>query len=235
MKLLYKTKNSVMLIMTEGSKNPKTGRMVQTWILDSAMNPIDAYQKGMDHIICGDCPRKSKPAGGNGSCYVNTGFAPNAIWKKYNREREAQNASIPDLNKLYVFGSHQHIRVGAYGDPAMIPFNVWDNYLSQSLSWTGYTHQWKNCDQRLKKYCMASVDNMLEAKEAQAMGWRTFRTYYNDVENTSYYRRQLHEAMCPASKEAGKKVQCIACPNTLKCRGNGNGMTKSYNIVIKEH
>src|SRR4051812_44690746 len=53
------------------SKNPKTGGMIQTYILaDNGEDPIQAARSGGDAAVCGDCPHR--PVNGKlGSCYVN--------------------------------------------------------------------------------------------------------------------------------------------------------------------
>src|SRR4029077_15915935 len=48
------------------SKNPKTGKAVQTWVLaDDGENPVQAWQSGGDASVCGDCPHRGA------TCYVN--------------------------------------------------------------------------------------------------------------------------------------------------------------------
>jgi len=89
---------------------------------------------------------------------------------------------------------------------------------------TGYTHQWRTASS-LARLCMASVDSEAEAREAQALGWRTFR-----VRLPAHAGRDdgLREARCPASAEAGKKLSCAQC---LAC-GGGN---RRGSIVIDAH
>ena len=64
------------------SKNPKTGDMVQTWVLLKDERPNDAVKSGADSAICGDC--KHRPFNG-GKCYVNTWQAPLSVWKAYQK------------------------------------------------------------------------------------------------------------------------------------------------------
>lgn len=47
------------------------------------------------------------------------------------------------------------VRLGTYGDPAAVPTVVWQTVLAQSAMHTGYTHQWRTCDQTLAHWCMA--------------------------------------------------------------------------------
>lgn len=53
--------------ITDVSDNTKTGAMVQTWIMRSDVNPVDALKSGEDESVCGDC--KHRPAN-SGACYV---------------------------------------------------------------------------------------------------------------------------------------------------------------------
>ena len=70
------------VIMTMNSNNRKTGKMLQVWILNESVNPVEAIATGADYTICGDCPHR-KQSDGSRSCYVNVGQAPNSIWKAY--------------------------------------------------------------------------------------------------------------------------------------------------------
>jgi hypothetical protein len=42
--------------LAEPSSNPKTGPMVQTWILRADSSPQEAQRTGADASVCGDCP-----------------------------------------------------------------------------------------------------------------------------------------------------------------------------------
>ena len=72
--------------------------------------------------------------------------------------------------------------------------------------------------------CMASADTEQEAREAQTMGWRTFR-----VKEASA-PKLAREVTCPASKEAGVKTSCE------DCRACGGTSSKARaGIVINAH
>tara|TARA_R110002051_G_scaffold213923_2_gene278807 strand:- start:1458 stop:1790 length:333 start_codon:yes stop_codon:yes gene_type:complete len=67
------------------------------------------------------------------------------------------------------------IRLGTYGDPAVIPMDVWMDLLSLASNHTGYTHQWRNPDkQAYKSILMASVDTQKDIVDATELGWRQF-------------------------------------------------------------
>ena len=159
------------VVILSGLKNPsanrKTGPMLQTWILRRDMSPTDAAKSGDDSSICGECPLRHYKGGG---CYVNIGQAPLAIWKAY------AAGNLPRLDAIggYSVTNGKAVRLGAYGDPAAVPFAVWLNLVWKSRTHTGYTHQWRDCDQRLSSLCMASCDTVADRMAATAMGWRYF-------------------------------------------------------------
>ena len=76
-----------------------------------------------------------------------------------------------------------------------------------------------------KHYCMASCDSVEEAQEARDRGWRTFR-----VTESPGDKVLSNEVVCPASDEAGHKLQCIQCG---ACDGTARGL-KSH-IIIQAH
>lgn len=197
---------------TGKSRNGKTGNLVQTWILRSDIDPVTATKTGDDSSICGDCPHRGNATGDsneNRSCYVAVFQAPLNIFKTAKRgvyprvKRDNARALLAGRN----------VRMGAYGDPAAVPFHVWATILADAARGTGYTHQWQACDARFAEYCMASADSAEQAAQAQAMGYRTFRV------GTKAESIARGEFLCPASKEAGQKVNCAAC---LACGGKSS-------------
>ena len=203
----------IVVIANFTSSNVKIGNMLQFWIMRCDINPILATKLGEDKSICGDCKHRDF-----GSCYVNLAHGPVHIFDAYHRRR--YEYYTPE--KLSFF-KDKFLRLGAYGDPAAVPIEIWDNVCSVSKGYTGYTHQWKNCNTELKKYCMASVDSERELEVAQNMGWRTFRTRTPDSVITS------NEFACPVSREAGKKT---TCDERGACMGINTNLTKSPTIIV---
>ena len=166
----------IVVIATYSNRNTKTGKVVQTYILRSDINPLEASKTGEDYSICGNCPMRGeittdperKQAKGR-KCYVNLG----------------QGVLI----------------------------------LSECETWTAYTHQkpWR------PDIAMQSADSHTEALMHWKAGRRTFRV----VADLGQIDKQ-NEALCPASKEAGRRVQCTACK---LCKGSS--LAKS--IAIVEH
>lgn len=186
--------------ISNNSNNVKTGNMVQAWILVTETDPVDAIKGGIDKAICGTCPMRGDGFRGR-ACYVQM-RAPQRIW------RSSHCRSTPSAAAKLV--ARRTVRLGAYGDPAAVPYEVWEQLLVKAIGWTGYTHQWRTCDQRLKQFCMASVEAEGEAALAQAMGWRTYRITQPGAPALE------REVLCPASNEAGRKLTCAQC---LYCSG----------------
>jgi|VirMetMinimDraft_7_1064189.scaffolds.fasta_scaffold00786_15 hypothetical protein len=193
--------------MVTPSTNRKTGPMIQTWILAQNEAPHTAVKSGNDAAVCGDCPARGK------WCYVTTFQGPRSIWESWKR------GGYPLFSSDSFAG--KPVRFGAYGDPAAVPFEVWDAIGFQASMVTGYTHQWKTCDPLHKHYCMASVDTEAEALEARDRGWRTFRLGT---------KSRRDEVICPASEEGGKKLTCMECG---ACNGTSQG--RKSHIVIEAH
>lgn len=199
--------------ITSPSNNAKTGPMVQTWIMRSDIPPIFAASQDADKSVCGDCQHRGV-RGKQRSCYVQLHQAPTSIYNSWNR---GPNTIVTDLAAL---GAKRSVRVGSYGDPSAVPFEVWNKLISRAYGYTGYTHLWGNADMRFKTILMASVDSDHEANEAQKIGWRTFRVKDHAAPVG------INETYCPA--DMGEK-QCINC---LLCSGNKLG---ARNITINVH
>jgi len=190
----------IVAIATVGSSNSKTGAMVQTWIMRDDVEPHKALKTGDDSSVCGDCPHR--PANG-GACYVTVFQAPLSVYRAYHRGRYA------DFEPGQYAG--MVVRIGSYGDPAAVPVEVWTAFTQGTKGHTGYTHQWRKAPAGLMKYCMASCDSESDRVDAVAMGWRTFRVRLDSEPVLE------GEAVCPASAEAGHKLECSQCK---ACGGN---------------
>ena len=193
----------IVAIATLKSVNGKTGDMVQTWILRTDVSPLDAIQSGADVSICGNCAHRGRK-GKKRTCYVDIGKSPSSVWSAYHRGQYIDLSDDPDTAAHLING--RIVRMGAYGDPAMVPVKQWRMLLATAAGRTGYTHAWRRMwAQALRPYVMASVDSVQEQDIARAMGWRTFRV------RTETEPLESNEFACPASPEAGNKKQCIDC------------------------
>lgn len=209
------------------SANEKTGDMVQTWILRRDMSPMDAVKSGADAGICGDCKHRgvrtddlaawAKPR----TCYVTVIQAPRSVYAAY------QRGTYPRMTAAAVaslIGSRP-VRLGSYGDPAAVPFEVWSVLVSGAKSHTGYTHQWRQCDARLRGLCMASVDTPAEYETARASGWRTFRV------RAPFEPTMTREIICPASHER----PLTTCEQCGLCSGSNGSNDRRATIAIIAH
>jgi hypothetical protein len=214
----------IVVILTLGSRNSKTGAMAQTWIMRSDLEPHAAVGSGHDSSVCGDCPRRPLLARANGetSCYVRTFQAPLSVYRAYRRGIYPRIA----LGDLAALLSGHRVRIGSYGDPAAAPLEVWRAIAGAAEAHTGYSHQWRQ--QRFADYAellMASVDSTVEALEAMALGWRYFR-----VAPRGDRAKLEREISCPASKESVAKTTCGAC---RAC--GGLAARAKVSIVIQAH
>ena len=209
----------IVVIATYSNRNTKTGRVVQTYILRADINPLEASKTGEDYSICGDCTMRGTPAADptrkqavGRRCYVNLGQGVLIVWRAYQRG-VYQTGSARDM------GRGRFVRVGTYGDPAAAPQAVWDELLAEASTWTAYSHQsgWR------PDIAMQSADSHTQAVAHWQAGRRTFRVIADLGELDS-----ANEALCPASKEAGRRVQCTACK---LCKGG----TAAKSIAIVEH
>ena len=210
----------IVAIATLKSTNSKTGDMVQTWILREDVSPLDAVQSGEDASICGNCTHRGA-AKRKRTCYVQIDKAPSSVWHAYHRGQYIDLSNDPGTVAILI--AQRIVRMGAYGDPAMVPVKQWRMLLAAAAGRTGYTHAWRRVwAQALKPYVMASVDSVVEQDIARAMGWRTFRV------RTETEPLQSNEFACPASPEGGERMQCIDCQ---ACDG-GRATKASATIVV---
>lgn len=232
----------IVVVATMDTDNPKTGDMIQTWIIRADVDPITASRTGADYSICGACPLRgkanpSKPTGwaDERGCYVNLAFAVSGVFKAYRAGRYPRAVVFANLffnpadigqpvNGRPCIGKGRAIRLGAYGDPAAVPRWVWDNLLRHATGWTGYTHQSKTAPGLAPvDLCMVSADTETEARAAWRSGRRTFRiipTVADVVPGA--------EIICPATDEGGNRTTCTNCK---LCRGSISG-ARSIAVVV---
>ncbi len=193
------------------SANAKTGPVIQVYILARDTSPVEAVRNGRDALICLDCIHR-----GNGyqerSCYVDVSRGPLSVWRAYKR------GLYPQLTDYGVFNGRA-VRLGAYGEPCLIPLEILRAIVTHCATHTGYTHQWGRIDGEYMQYLMASADTQAQATEARSMGYRTFRASANASPMPG-------EIICPNDTRG---IQCIDCK---LC----NGATRSAkSIVIEAH
>lgn len=208
--------------MGRGSRNRKTGAMVQAYIVVQGWTAKQAIDNGADFAVCGNCPKRGKNGKGR-TCYVSLATGLGVVGR-----RVARGAyPIMSLASAARAILGRQLRIGTYGDPAAVPAEVWRALLEHVSGWTGYTHQWRQAHE-LAPILMASADTMEERTRANAEGWRTFRVRAVDRAGLAEPLRP-GEVTCPASFEAGKRVTCDACQ---LCRGQAR---QARDVAIVDH
>lgn len=213
----------IVVIATYSDRNTKTGRVMQTYVMRSDMPPLEASKTGADFSICGDCRFRGKPTtdpnrkqAEDRDCYVNLGQGPTIVYKSFLRgvypEADTQEARRQ-------LGRDRIVRVGTYGDPSAAPEYVWEELLSECDDFLAYSHQsgWR------PDIAMQSADNYAQAWDHWRSGRRTYRVI-TGLEHID----TAHEVLCPASKEAGRRVQCNSC-------GLCAGFKQAKSVAIVQH
>jgi hypothetical protein len=220
---LYDGQPIVVLVQT-GSKNRKTGDMVQTYILRSDIDPITASRTGQDKAICGDCPHMGKAHDGDSgqakerTCYVTLAHGPLGKYKAYKRGAYDKATGHSAIRAL---GLGRMVRLGTYGDPACVPSYIWESLISASAGHTAYTHGAIN---PMPQVIMTSADSAIQAQQAWDRGERTFRVI-SDLAQVIKGK----EIICPASEGAGKRATCETCK---LCAG---ASVKAKSVAIVAH
>jgi hypothetical protein len=215
----------IAVIALLSSNNRKTGdngtkNMVQTVIIRTDIDPVTASKNKQDESICGSCIHRQSLGG---ACYVNLGQMPLSVYRAYKR---GSYEYLSNMNKHWLYG--RALRLGAYGDPAAIPVEIWSNVINDCKisHYTGYTHQLnykKNgfkFNKDLTNFCMISADTPKQAKKIRDLGYRTFRV---KTENSPIMTNEIE---CLSDT---KGIKCIDCG---LCDGIGKNKTS---IVIDIH
>jgi hypothetical protein len=223
------TGKPVQAFITRTSSNTKTGNIPQVTFLPENVKPTDAIKNGQDEDVCGNCPLRPSlfnPKTHEDPCYVNCGFAPNAI-------NRAKNKPLYDYSDLF-----EVIRIGAWGDGASIEKQALLKIVGLARKVLNYTHAWANKKFNfLKAFSMASVHSIAEKNQANGLGFRTFRTVKPLLfaDHLKLFKNGQHtvadlqadEILCP---NFTKSIQCKTCK--LCC---GNQIKARLNIVIPSH
>lgn len=201
----------IVVIAVTSSLNKKTGNMIQTYVLRSDIDPVTANKTGEDFSICGNCPLKGQPTDDPAAkttarrgCYVIVWRDPYSVWRAFKNNRYTK---IEGHSMLRQLGQGRKVRLGSYGDPASVPFYIWESLISEAKLYNAYSHQSgiKTADFRPEIY-MYSADSEAEARAAWAQGMRTFRTINHTAEII-----ENQEIICPGSKEGGRVTTCSHC------------------------
>jgi len=191
--IIFETWN-IVVIATRDSDNRKTGKMIQLWVINRNIHPVESIRSGTDAMLqCRGCAFAS----GKG-CYV--GSLPlMAIWRKYSKGE--YDKLEPGTQAWADYWVDVKVRFGAYGNPSLIPLDIVSDIVERCESHTGYFHDWHlmpACDAvAYGRYFMASCEPCNVA-QAQAMGLRTFTVY-------------------PVDAQQGDGLECLADSKGLTC------------------
>lgn len=206
-KLYYDGKSEIdgkeiLVLVTEGSANPKTGNVYTTWILAKKSNPLTAYKNGDQKSVCGDCPMIK-------GCYVEKHYAPLGTYRQWERGK-MQRITADELKT-------KQKRHGGFGNPSAVPYEtvaaMWNEYDF------GYVHDWRTCDQRFKHMFMASCETDSDEREALALGWRVYRIMPRDTKRKTGVECP-HDAMKAKGKPPITCAQCRLCNGHATKHGN---------------
>lgn len=205
----------IVVVATMNSNNGKTGNMIQTWIMRSDIEPHIAVREGVD-TVCGTCPLRS----GKG-CYVTIHQAPLSVWRSWKR------GNYPVLDTVKRFTGRK-LRIGAYGCPTNAPISMWQSAVRYVLGWTGYTHEWRSCDQDYRHLLMASTHSVDELRAAEAAGWRSFRAKRatDEVDAREFY--------CPSDRGIACE-QCNACNGTAQATRSASYRSVAITVHGSSH
>tara|TARA_A100001201_G_scaffold142496_1_gene140854 strand:+ start:1104 stop:1940 length:837 start_codon:yes stop_codon:yes gene_type:complete len=193
----------------------KQDDVLQVWYLREDEAPQKVFNS-KQKSVCGDCQHLK-----DRSCYVVWFQAPLAVWKAAKDKPVLPATLVKQLTK------DMFIRLGAAGDPASAPAWVSRMVSENARAVAGYTHQWHKVapDSSLKHFVMASVDSPYQARLAQEMGWRTFRTEPENGRNWDAFDKEI---------ECLAELKGLSCDRCGLCNGNRrNG--KGKNIKIRVH
>jgi hypothetical protein len=216
-----------LLQMPSSTKNRKIGVMAQTWHIRIDTHPTDAIRSGLDVATCGNCPLRpstvrENPIAPDGSktkpCYV----MQNPIISMWNAYWRGSYQTIT-VEQAAEKVAGQPLRFGAYGDPALLGYDVIRTLAASASKTTGYTHAWlvDGFDLRLFDYLMASVDPISADRSHEiANVARTFRVIPN------------RESLKRGEIECANTTRGITCAECGLCAGNS---LKAKNIAVVAH
>ena len=80
----------IVVIATYSDRNSKTGKVLQTYIIRSDINPLEASKTGEDYSICGPCVMRGTPTDDpkrkqakDRDCYVNLGQGVLIVYRAF--------------------------------------------------------------------------------------------------------------------------------------------------------
>jgi hypothetical protein len=202
--------------VTDDSDNEKVGNMLGTNIMPATVDNLnEAVKTGNDKAGCGNCPfrpsnysRLPKWLKDNMAvCYVTVSI--DGISSNFNSWLAGRIKKMTSPEQL----PNKPVRLGSWGDPAMIPLSAWLPVLA-GRAHTGYTHQWKHAfAQPFKRFLQASCGSLHDVKNANSKGWFAYLTVPPGTGMTDF-----DGVECPHQATQGEVTcdKCLLCDGT-KC------------------
>lgn len=198
MHIIHESRDLVAIATTD-SDNSKTGNMIQVWIMSRLVHPVESRRSGHDATLqCQGCPFAS-----NQGCYVSP-LALMAIWRAY----KANSYSYLQFGSADwdAFFQGASVRLGAYGNPSMLPLAMLQSITDLASMHTGYMHDWHlmpiDLARSYGRFLMASTEPSNSAY-AQNLGLRTFTV------------------LSPDSPSEGLGIECLADAKGMQCADCG--------------
>ena len=205
---------TIVLIAKYNQTNRKTGLMVQLSILDTSIQAV--------HKIDGSIPNgqgcSESQCTAFKACYVRSNiqhiFPMTGVLNRY------KAGELPSIHWIdfVVLCQDKNVRFGEFGDPAAINIRYVEELAYRAKNHTGYTHQWKTCNQDLRFFFMASVETQADYDQAVSMGWKCFFVGADPIKGKIM--------QCPNESKANLQCQdCMLC----------NGAKTKFSISIQPH
>ena len=245
-----KTAIAAVLVLDSTNRKMTTAEapsVAQLYIILDNVHPVEGVKTGQDAAICGSCPHRylfdatGEAVEGSRTCYVGM-HSVAAVYKATSSKPLTPISDISDgLSKSM-------LRIGAYGDPLALPFDLVDELCniagrnSRTLSrsprrWTGYTHAWRreDLDPRWSRYVMASCDTVEDVRTASALGWRCFyvANATGDAPVLSVSEDlKLRRCLSDSSVKGASLTPCSLC---RLCYGKEGDEDQALSVFIERH
>ena len=209
------------------SGNVKTGDVPTVWVGRSRAQSLES---------CSGCPLLD-----SGDCYAQHGtplLGQSSIIATARRKRSWRTYTIHAALKARAHSARM-VRFSAIGDCANADRKqvgeAIDATLAAGLAVVGYTHFWRTARAKwLRRFLMASVSGVEEAREANARGWRA--ALFMPANTTGTLRNDdgsVFAVECPAIAAArfGKTFTCNDCASTQRgalCDASRTGLPNVY-------
>lgn len=183
-------RSPIVALLQLRTSNSKTGDIPSIWI------EPDNVDIANPRSTCGDCPLRA------GGCYVDA----RGVFSIRAATQGKALAPWADVRRIV---AGRVLRLGSHGDPLALPLPLIRRLVGLASATVGYTHHWRRHKSPatggwLQSAIMASVENSADAKEAQRLGWRTYRIRPWDTP------LEPGEIQCPAVVRPGA-VTCQQC------------------------